>query len=218
MKQLWKNQTWNWGVDVGHLSDGGKQEGEARTTGVSRSQNLPGSRDMKNINEKKLQRGTADTVEEWGFWFEAFNMCLWDQQLFLLTVISHISDSVWYLCSLFVGYSSPHSNMPNDYRISEITPPNVLQTSGICVYFCRLRQYLVCVTVCECECVVFPCPSAVRGRKPTRWHVVKALMQFVAQGLLSGCHVLLPPPSISDPPVLHSLLCRRGRVVKTSQK
>lgn len=34
---------------------GGKQEGEARTTGVSGSQNLPESRDMKNINEKSYR-------------------------------------------------------------------------------------------------------------------------------------------------------------------
>lgn len=34
---------------------GGKREGEARTTGVSGSQNLPGSRDMKNMNEKSYR-------------------------------------------------------------------------------------------------------------------------------------------------------------------
>lgn len=39
----WMENTW---------LTGGKQEGEARTTGASGSQNLPGSRDMKNINEK----------------------------------------------------------------------------------------------------------------------------------------------------------------------
>lgn len=59
-------------------------------------------------------------------------------------------------------------------------------SSKLPVYVCisAACDRYVCVTVCACECVVFPCPSAVRGRKPTWWHVVKGLMQFVAQGLL----------------------------------
>lgn len=176
---------------------------------------------MKNTNEKSYREEQPPLLRSEAFDLKHLTRVSGTvpetQQLFLLTVISHISDSVWYLCSLFVGYSSPHSNMPNDYRISEITPLNF---QYMCVYLppATISCVCNCVWMCACECVVFPCTSAVRGRKPTWWHAVKGLMQFVAQGLLSGCHVLLPPPFISDPPILHSLLCRHGRVVKSSQK